>query len=212
MGKRYTEKQLREIGMDDAQIRAILHTYEEEDKKEIKAGEVESAGGIMGSTLPTQNHNNVVNISNAYNSMRPTPLSEIEKYKVGMVVELPPFAEGQPFVARLTRPSMLALVKTGKIPNSLLNQATSLFANGAGALNTGGKNATNVSELFDVIDVIVDAALMEPTLKEIRSVGMELSDDQLMAIFSYTQNGVKALEQFRTVRADSQRNSDVKIV
>ena len=79
-----------------------------------------------------------------------------------------------------------------------MNQATSLFANGASALNAQGKGATNMNELFEVIDVIVEAALLEPTIEDIHSVDMELTDDQLMAIFSYTQRGVKGLEQFRT--------------
>ena len=39
---------------------------------------------------------------------------------------------------------------------------------------------------------------MEPTLQQIKSAGLELSDDQIMAIFSYTQVGVKALESFRS--------------
>ena len=55
-----------------------------------------------------------------------------------------------------------------------------------------------MNELFEVIDVIVEAALLEPTIEDIHSVDMELTDDQLMAIFSYTQRGVKGLEQFRT--------------
>lgn len=128
----------------------------------------------------------------------PTSVEELQSYNGGVIVELPPFAEGQPFVARLVRPSMLKLVKSGQIPNSLIQQATSLFAKGTGALDNG-RNSANVSEMFEIIDVIVDSALKEPTLDQIHAAGMELSDDQLMAIFSYTQRGVKALESFRTV-------------
>lgn len=180
----YTEKELKEMGMNDVQIRAIMAAYEADSKAETKV-----------EVLPVTQETTV---NSAPAPLVPTSIEQIASYKKGVVVELPPFADGQPFVARMVRPSMLALVKSGKIPNSLLNQATSLFANGTGALNASGKNAANVSELFDVIDVIVESALLEPTLKEIQSVGMELTDDQLMAIFSYTQAGVKALEQFRT--------------
>lgn len=208
MGKIYTEKELREMGMDAAQINAVMSTQRakaaDEDLENRLQGEQDVTEGqelpVVGSVVQMHQHNVEVHTSGP---LVPTSISQIASYKNGMVVPLPPFADGQPFVARMVRPSMLALVKSGAIPNSLLNQATSLFANGAGALNTGGKAATNVSELFDVIDVIVEAALLEPTLKDIRSVGMELTDDQLMAIFSYTQRGVKALEQFRTERADT---------
>lgn len=202
MAKIYSEEELRAMGMDTAQIRAIVSV--QQAKKEMKENEeveevadlpLQSQGGV-GNVI--QMHHNVEVHAQSSVPLVPTSIAEIATYKNGTVVQLPSFADGQPFVARMVRPSMLALVKSGKIPNSLLNQATSLFANGTGALNSQGKNGTNVSELFDVIDVIVDAALLEPTLSDIRSVGMELTDDQLMAIFSYTQRGVKALEQFRT--------------
>lgn len=198
MGKVYTESELRAIGMDEVQIKGIINAQKiasqvidgtlEKDNMQETAGD---------NVVQMHQHNVEVNVQ-PKEPLVPTSLEQIKSYKNGAVVELPPFADGQPFVARMTRPSMLALVKSGKVPNSLLNQATSLFANGAGALNATGKNATNMNDLFEVIDVIVDAALIEPTLAEIRSVGMELTDDQLMAIFSYTQRGVKALEQFRT--------------
>lgn len=194
----YSEKELRDIGMDDRQIKAIMATYQR-DGVEIK-----EANNEPDKDKVVQMHQHNVEVhTRPSSSLVPTSLEQIASYKDGVIVELPPFADGQPFVARMIRPSMLGLMKAGKIPNSLLNQATSLFANGANALNGTGKNATTASDLFEVIDVIVDAALLEPTLSDIRSVGMDLSDDQLMAIFSYTQKGVKALEQFRTIGANS---------
>lgn len=191
MAKVYKEEELRELGMDEVQIAAIL----------------KAQGGEQAIGSSVQTINNVVpftaSTSSVSETLRPTALSDIEKYKSGTMVELPPFGEGQPFIARLSRPSMLRLVKTGQIPNSLLNQATALFAKGSNALNGGDKGSASVNDLFDVIEVVVESALLEPTLKDIRSVGMELSDDQLMAIFTYTQQGVKALEKFRTVGANT---------
>lgn len=189
--------------MDEEQIKGILNTYAANaaKQKEVEEGLNEE----VKETLPASTENNVVQIHQhnvevhtSREPLVPTSLAQLASYKNGTVVELPPFADGQPFVARMIRPSMLGLIKSGKIPNSLLNQATSLFANGAGALNETGKNAATANELFEVIDVIVEEALLEPTMKDIHSVGMELSDDQLMAIFSYTQNGIKALERFRS--------------
>lgn len=198
MGKVYTESELRAIGMDEVQIKGIINAQKIASQVIDGTLEKDNMQETVGDNVVQMHQHNVeVNVQ-PKEPLVPTSLEQIKSYKNGAVVELPPFADGQPFVARMTRPSMLALVKSGKVPNSLLNQATSLFANGAGALNATGKNATNMNDLFEVIDVIVDAALIEPTLAEIRSVGMELTDDQLMAIFSYTQRGVKALEQFRT--------------
>lgn len=201
MAKRYTENELRRMGMDEEQIIAVMNTYKYNDEKKMELNEeteVQSSLPVPVESNVVQMHHNVEVHTENKMSLVPTSLEQIASYKAGAVVELPPFADGQPFVARMARPSMLRLVSEGKIPNSLINQATSLFANGAGALNGTGKNATSAADLIKVIKVVVDAALLEPTLDEIHSVGMDLSDDQLMAIFTYTQNGVKALEQFRT--------------
>lgn len=124
-----------------------------------------------------------------------TSLRELETYKDGKIIELPPFAEGQPFVAKIKRPSMLALVKEGKIPNSLLTSANSIFQNGIGSYDAEDKEA--LKELFDVIDIICEASLVEPTLQELKDIGLPLTDEQMMFLFSYTQNGVKALDSFR---------------
>jgi hypothetical protein len=191
MAQIYTRKQLVDMGMDEAQIKAILSVQGEEKQSEV--------------AVPVQREENkvvpMVTVQASVEQKQSEPLkvtsiSDLETYVHGTVVQFPSFAEGQPFVARVKRPSMLALVKSGKIPNTLLNEATSLFAKGAGSMV--GQNATTIDELFEVIEVIVDAALLEPTLADIKSAGMELSDDQLMAIFTYTQQGVKALEQFRS--------------
>lgn len=200
MGKFYTAVELREMGMDDAQVNAIMSVQKAKmaQEEQDKMSKDEKEEKYLTEKVVNVHHDVDVH-TKLMEPLVPTSLEQIAKYKDGVVVELPPFADGQPFVARMIRPSMLGLIKSGKIPNSLLNQATSLFANGANALNGTGKNATNANELFEVIDAIVDAALLEPTIEGIRSVGMDLSDDQLMAIFSYTQKGVKALEQFRTV-------------
>ena len=50
------------------------------------------------------------------NGLVVTPIDDLVKASQGTLIELPPFIEGQPFVARLKRPSMLALVRAGKSP------------------------------------------------------------------------------------------------
>lgn len=124
-----------------------------------------------------------------------TTLADLQSYAKGTVVRLPDFAEGQPFVARLRRPSMLVLAKQGKIPNSLLSAAGELFSKGGEALDADNENM--LSEVYDICKIICSASLVQPTMNEIESAGIELSDEQLMAIFNYSQSGVKALESFR---------------
>lgn len=127
--------------------------------------------------------------------MNVTSITDLTAYAKGQIVRFPDFAEGQPFVARVRRPSMLVLAKTGKIPNALMHSAGKLFSDGGSGLDSDDEKM--LSNLFDVTEVICKAALIEPTYDEIKNAGLELSDDQLMAIFNYTQTGVKALESFR---------------
>lgn len=124
-----------------------------------------------------------------------TSLEQLKQYANGNIVRLPDFAEGQPFVAKLKRPSILGMAKQGKIPNSLLVKANELFVQ-SGSLDT--EENSMMQEIYDVIDLIASETFVEPTYDEIKSTGIELTDEQMMFIFNYSQQGVKALESFRT--------------
>lgn len=124
-----------------------------------------------------------------------TSVSDLQSYAAGTVVRFPDFTEGQPFVARVRRPSLLVLAKSGKIPNSLLSAAGELFTKGGGAMDSD--NDKMLGDMYDIMHIICEAALVQPTLAEIEGAGVQLSDDQMMAIFNYSQAGVKALESFR---------------
>lgn len=132
---------------------------------------------------------------NANAPMSVTSLSDLQTYQSGVVVRLPDFADGQPFVARMKRPSMLVLAKSGKIPNQLLATAGELFVKGSGSFDPKDKNM--LSNFYDTCKVICEAALAEPTMQDIEDAGIELTDEQMMAIFNYTQAGASALKNFR---------------
>lgn len=131
---------------------------------------------------------------NCDKAMKITSLSDLQSYSRGTVVRFPDFGDGQPFVARVRRPSMLVLAKQGKIPNKLLVTAGELFSNGGSSLDADDENM--MSNMYDIMEVIVTSALIEPTFEDIVNAGLQLSDDQMMAIFNYTQSGVNALEPF----------------
>lgn len=127
--------------------------------------------------------------------MNVTSIDELLAMSQGELVELPPFVQGQKFIARLKRPSMMKLIKNGQIPNSLLRAANSLFV---------GKTDEEVDmddeflkDLLGVIDVLAEATFVEPRWEDIKSKGIELTDEQYMFIFNYTQRGINALEPFR---------------
>ena len=127
-------------------------------------------------------------------SLDVTNINQLNEYANGQIVELPPFAEGQPFIAKIRRPSMLALTKTGKIPNELLTTANSLFIDGKIDSKADPKA---MQRIFDIFDVLCEACFVEPTYKQIQDAGITLTDEQYMFIFQYTQTGVKALKPFR---------------
>lgn len=119
-----------------------------------------------------------------------TSIADLQSYAGGSVVELPPFSENQPFIARLRRPSLLMLMKNGKIPNTLLSKATQLFDGNTEELF---ENENSMAEVFDVMEIMCEASFLEPTYKEIKDAGIELTDDQMMFIFNYSQQGVNAI-------------------
>ena len=132
--------------------------------------------------------------------LKVTSIEELKKMAKGEVVELPGFTDGTTFVARLKRPSMLAMAKTGKIPNNLLGSANKLFVGVSNVLNPNNSKASNdaLTELFDIIEIICEECFVEPTYKDLKDNGIELTDQQKLAVFTYTQRGVKSLESFRS--------------
>lgn len=181
---KYTKDQLKALGMDDAQIVAIMSTFE-----------TEGSGSEKNVSVTSHTRPVFVPAPPAIEELKITSVNDLHMYGQGKVVRFPDFAEGQPFVARVRRPSMLVLAKQGKIPNTLLNAANELFAGGGSGMDAD--NPKMLSDLYDVCEVIAEAALMQPTYAEIKQAGIQLSDNQMMALFSYTQNGIRALESFR---------------
>lgn len=129
-----------------------------------------------------------------------TSIEELKKVAFGELVELPPFVDGVPFVARLKRPSIMQLAAEGMIPNSLLTKANELFSNDRGAIDPDDENM--MKDMIGVMKIIAKASFVEPTYQELEDANIELTDQQYMAIFNYTQQGVKALESFRTEPKD----------
>lgn len=125
--------------------------------------------------------------------VRVTSIDELKKVAKGELVELPPFFDGTEFVVRLKRPSMLALAKSGRIPNALLSSAQEIF-NGKNKATT---SPDQLAKMYDLCKVMAEAAMLEPTYKELEDAGIELTDTQLLTIFNYTQTGVKNLDSFR---------------
>lgn len=124
-----------------------------------------------------------------------TSIESLAAAAKGEIVELPSFNSSSKFYARLKRPSLMGLVKQGKVPNELLTSANSLFAKGTTGLNTLDKDM--LDKLFGVMDTLCEESFVEPTYQQIKSAGIQLTDEQMLFVFSYAQNGVKQLDSFR---------------
>ena len=134
-----------------------------------------------------------------------TSIDDLVKYQQGTMVELPAFAEGQPFIARLKRPSLLAMVKSKKIPNKLLTSANTLFA--GKELDIDNENA--MDNMFEIFDIVCDACFVEPTYQAMKDADIELTDDQYVAVFNYSQKGLDGLNAFRKDKANIESDNDV---
>mgnify|MGYP003396567186 FL=1 len=124
--------------------------------------------------------------------MAVTSLENLKKLSEGQEVELPGWDE-EPFICKLKRPSLLGLVEGGQIPNPLLNAAYILF-NGAKTQ----KDVLNLKEQKEILDIVARAAMVEPTYQQLKDIGLELTDLQLLDIYNFTQLGVRSLISFRT--------------
>lgn len=134
-------------------------------------------------------------------NMKITTFEELTKYADGVVMELTPFSESQPFVARLKRPDLIDIVTT-EFPNELLSTAYKLF----NSTEEDGSTQKNKSpeKVFEasvqnkkVLEIIAKATLVEPTFEEIENAGMKLTMVQLLDIYNYVNVGVENLKFFR---------------
>lgn len=123
--------------------------------------------------------------------MEITNLQQLKKMAECDIIELPRFKKEIPFNVKVKRVSLLNLVRKGVIPNSLLSAAEELFY---------GKQASkdvDLKQLTNVMFIMSENALVEPSIKDLKEVGLELTDEQIVALFNYTQEGVRELEPFR---------------
>jgi hypothetical protein len=135
-----------------------------------------------------------------------TSLEQLKKIAQGDIIPLPSFTGDEPFIVRAKRPSLLALIKSGAIPNTLLKAAQELFY---------GKDVNSdvdMSQLTDVMTVIAEKALIEPSMEQLNELELQLTDEQLVAIFNYTQQGLKAVEKFRPITKDNDSDSNSETV
>ena len=139
--------------------------------------------------------------------MQITSLEQLQAIKQTEVIELPAFEDGTPLNVEVKKPNMMQLIAAGKIPNTLLSSAMELFNGRAGEkMQKAADNAGDLKDLVGLMKVIAEASLVKPSYKEIKKIGIELTDNQLMGLLMYSQGGIKALENFRNQQANIEGN------
>lgn len=133
-----------------------------------------------------------------------TSLEELKQQSTE-VIELSPLSGNKPFYAKVKRLSLLGLCKDGQIPNTLLGVARKLFYQ-------EHIDQIDLKEYAQVLDIIAKNTLVEPSLEQLKEVGLELNDTQKFEIWAYSQQGINGLKSFRAVTESAINNSDGKNV
>ena len=139
--------------------------------------------------------------------MQITSLEQLQSIKQTEIIELPAFEDGTKLNVEVKKPNMMQLIAAGKIPNTLLNIAMEMFNGKAGEkMQKAADNAGDLKDLVGMMNVIAEASLVNPTYKQIKGLGIDLTDNQLMGLLMYSQGGLKALENFRNQQTSIEGN------
>ena len=130
-----------------------------------------------------------------------TSIEELKKMRNTFEAELPPFADGSKLVVLLKKPSVFDMVLNGKISNPLFPAVNNVL--GKSSENNSGSD-TDYLESIKFIKEIAENCLVQPTAKEIKEyTGSDLTDEQIMAIYSLAVKDVNDLEKFCKVPANN---------
>jgi hypothetical protein len=140
--------------------------------------------------------------------MNATSFEELKEMARGEVIPLTGFIANKPFNVRVKRVSILGLVQNGTIPNTLLGAANELFY-GKNSNKSSGKDA-DMKELAKIMTLMAESALLEPTADQLKELSLELTDQQVVELFNYTQKGLEGIAKFPTDTKDNVSADDGK--
>ena len=127
-----------------------------------------------------------------------TNLEQLKQMAEYDILELPRFKQEIPFNVKVKRVSLLNLVRKGVIPNKLLSAAEELFYG-----KSSNKGNVDMKTLTDVMFIMAENALVEPSVKDLEELGLELTDEQIVSLFNYSQKGIEEIESFRKEPEDN---------
>lgn len=130
--------------------------------------------------------------------MEVTSLEQLKEMAACDILELPRFKKEIPFNVKVKRVSLLNLVRKGIIPNKLLSAAEELFYG-----KSSNEGNVDMRSLADVMFAMAENTLVKPSIEELEEAGLELTDEQIVALFNYSQKGIEEIESFRKEPEDN---------
>ncbi|AWI04134.1 hypothetical protein [Clostridium drakei] len=129
-----------------------------------------------------------------------TSLEELKNMSTE-IIELSPFSGTNPFYVRVKRLSILGLCNSGQVPNQLLGVARKLFYQ-------ENIQQIDLKEYGNIIDIICKNTLVEPSIEQLKEIGLELTDSQRFELWAYSQQGVEGLKSFRAITKSTFSDND----
>ena len=125
------------------------------------------------------------------------------------VIPIPGFDDGETFEIKVKKLSLVGLMSSGVIPNSLMQVVKDAFA-GIQSREKEDDDSAIVDKAEDIgklLDIVCTEAMIEPKFEDIKDV---MNDSQKLAVFEFTQGGVEAVKPFPGIEGDTRPTDDVE--
>lgn len=111
--------------------------------------------------------------------------------KATRIIEIDGFEPGEKIAVRIKPASLLNLMMSGKLPNNLLGTVNELFEqkDNTQAMQLFEQDENKIKDIMEIIDLVCEQSLVEPTFEEIKDV---ITDVQKMQIMGEAQGNVTA--------------------
>lgn len=131
--------------------------------------------------------------------------------KAVSIIPIPGFDAGETFEIKVKKLSIVGLMSSGKIPNSLMQVVKDAFAGikSAGAEADESAIMDKAGDIGKLLDIVCKEAMLEPQFDDIKDV---MNDAQKLAVFQFTQGGVEEAKSFPAIEGDTGRPNDVENV
>ena len=111
--------------------------------------------------------------------------------KATRIIEIDGFEPSEKIEVKIKPASLLNLLMSGKLPNNLLGTVNDLFERTEKdkPMELFEQDENKIKDIMEIIDLVCEQSLVEPTFEEIKDV---ITDTQKMQIMAEAQGNVNA--------------------